>query len=215
MLTKHHCLIVVLPMLVFTAACPPDKVPNPTGSCEAAGTGARAGYHAPGPDAQWLPDCKNPLLREYWRVFARGPNSASTIPRPDGEELLQPACAGPAHELAEIVKRYGLCEQATSSEQVEIVNSMKPADALAVTHFLHGQLRFVADTKAMSIRPYAIPAEIIEACDLHPGRNSQALNEMCDREKDRWNSGSGVGFYYTGPGAVELAERLNELYGVR
>ncbi len=92
---------------------------------------------------------------------------------------------------------------------------MKPADALAVTHFLHGQLRFVADTKAMSIRPYAIPAEIIEACDLHPGRNSQALNEMCDREKDRWNSGSGVGFYYTGPGAVELAERLNELYGVR
>jgi len=37
---------------------------------------------------------------------------------------------------------------------------------------------------------------------------------MCDREAERLRTGLEIGFSYQGPAAVELAARLNELYGV-
>jgi len=88
-----------------------------------------------------------------------------------------------------------------------------PADALMLAHFLHTQLRFmhVDDSRVV---PFAPPTDILDACALHPATNSPALRQICERERDRLRSGTDVGFAYSGPGAVELVERLNELYGI-
>src|SRR5688572_18848786 len=107
----------LLAIAVVTLSCEPE-IANPSGSCRAPNSGARAGYHAPSGD-QWLPDCQNPLRREYWRVFATSPTAAYTIPRLDGHPALQPACTDAQHQLAGVVRRYGLCSPATSTEDVE------------------------------------------------------------------------------------------------
>jgi hypothetical protein len=193
----------------------PDKTPlaitNPTGTCKAPDDGARAGYHAPGDDV-WLLDCKNVLAREYWRVFAQTETSAYVIPRPDGARELAPVCSDTAHELHALVVKYALCEAASSPAALDIINDMAPVDALAITHFLHTQLKFVAG--AQTIDPFPIPTDILDACKLHPEQNSPELVAICDREQDRLDSGETIGFTYEGPGAVELAQRLNELYGI-
>jgi hypothetical protein len=203
---KRACLLALL-----AVACDrPSGVANPTGSCQPSGDGARAGYHAPG-DSDWLPDCQNPLRREYWRVFAQSSTSAYTIPRIDGDPRLQVVCADPAHALAPLTMRYPLCAAADSAEKVARVNDLAPADALALTHFLHGQLRFAAGSS--TIDPFPMPTDIIDACKLHP--NSPELQAMCDREANRLQNGIDIAFPYDGPAAVELAARLNELYGVK
>jgi hypothetical protein len=200
-------------LAVLAAACDradTSGIENPTGTCQAPDSGARAGYHAPG-DSQWLPDCQNPLRREYWRVFALDATTAYTIPRLDGAPQLKPLCTDPQHPLAPLTTRYPLCAPAMSQAEVSRINAMTPADALALTHFLHSQLRFVAGTA--SIAPFPPPTDIIDACKLHP--NDTALTRMCDREADRLRSGVDIAFTYEGPAAVELAARLNELYGVK
>jgi hypothetical protein len=202
----------LVPLAMLAASCGED-IPNPTGSCVAPNDGARAGYHAPNGDT-WLPDCENVLQREYWRVFAVSATSAYTIPRLDGEPRLQPACTDAAHALAVLADRYGLCASAMTTAEVDQVNDMAPVDALAITHFLHAQLRFsVADT-VLGIDPFPIPSDILDACALHAQTTSADLKAMCDRERDRIQSGNDMGFTYTGPGAVELVARLNELYGI-
>lgn len=199
--------------LILACAC--DSAPsNPSGSCTASGSGARAGYHAPG-DSQWMPDCQNPLRREYWRVFLNSARSAYTIPRLDGEPALQPACRDAGHALAPLVQRYGLCAAAENAQQVARVNDLAPADALALTHFLHQGLRFVAGGQGVGIVPFPIPSDIIDACALHPAMNSAALADICAREADRLRNGFDIALTYQGPGGVELAARLDELYGIK
>jgi hypothetical protein len=188
---------------------PNPTIANPTGTCVAPDDGSRAGYHSPGP---WLPDCQGVLKREYWRVFAASEDGAYMLPRPDGAPQLGAPCHGPQHPLASIVKKYGLCNAAMSTQQVDIVNSMNVSDAFAVARYLQSQLTFAATPE--SIEPYPIPSDIIDACALHPSQNSAELIAMCQRESDRLRSGDDIGLQYTGPGAVELAERLNELYGI-
>lgn len=197
---------------MLAASCGAE-IANPTGSCEASGDGARAGYHAPG-ESTWLPDCQNSLLREYWRVFAVSAASSYTIPRLDGEPRLQPACVDASHTMAPLVARYGLCAAAMNDEEVRRVNDMAPIDALTLTHFLHLQLRFTTTDNGLGIDPFPIPADILDACALHAGSNSADLSALCERERDRLQSGIGIGFSYTGPGATELAAHLNELYGI-
>lgn len=198
---------------LLVVGCGPS-IPNPTGSCEAPDDGSRAGYHSPGGDT-WLPDCQNPLRLEYWRVFASAADSAYTMPRLDGERRLAPACADPGHAVAALVQQYGLCAAATTTAEVERVNHMAPADALALTHFLHQQLRFViADGTTPGIDPYPFPTDVLAACGLHVAANSAELNVICDRERDRLRSGIEPLYFYDGPGAVELVARLNELYGI-
>jgi hypothetical protein len=53
-----------------------------------------------------------------------------------------------------------------------------------------------------------------DGAPLHAQTTSADLKTMCDRERDRIQSGNDIGFIYTGPGAVELVARLNELYGI-
>ena len=186
-------------------------VENPTGSCSAPDDGSRAGYHSAGGDSVWVLDCQNPLLREYWRVFARSQESAYVMPRPDGEPRLTSICNDGLHELYALVDNYGLCHPAGSTAEVDRVNNMVVSDALKITHFLHTQLRFEVGG-GLGISPFPIPSDILDACVLDA--NSSDLQQICDRERDRAESGQDIGFDYTGPGAIELVARLNELYGI-
>jgi hypothetical protein len=191
-----------------------SSVVNPTGSCGTIPDPGRIGYG--GGAGTWVPDCQNLLRREYWRVDTMDGKSAYTLPRLDGTPQLQPACADANDALHALVERYALCAAADSEAKVNLVNNMELADALRLTHFLHAQLKF--DVRAAtggapdttSIEPYPLSADILDACALHP--NSPELQAMCVRERN--NLMGGLGLTYTGPAAVELAVRLNELYGV-
>ncbi len=188
-------------------------IENPTGNCVAPDSGGRAGYHHPG-DTQWLPDCKNPLSREYWRVFATTPETAYLMPRPDGYVGLQPACTNEDHPLHPVVLEHSLCKPASSPAEVARINAIHPRDALAIAHELHASLRFVATDDGLGIEPFPIPSDIIDACKLHANDDLPELAAICQREEERLASGQNIGFRYEGPGAVELAKRLNELYGI-
>jgi len=179
---------------------------NPTGSCGTRPDPGRVGYGGGG--ATWVPDCQAPLLREYWRVDTMDGITAYTLPRMDGAPAFQPACADDTDALHELVTRYDLCAPAQSEQQVNIVNSLALADALQLTHYLHLHLQFVSD--GASIAPFPITADILDACALHA--NTPELQALCDRERD--NLEDPLGLSYSGPGAIELAARLNELYGI-
>ena len=201
------------------AASTSTQVSPPSGSaiaqeCIAPDDGSRAGYHS-AQGSTWILDCENPLRREYWRVFLVDGQRAAMIPRPDGAPELQPACANVDHPLHPLVERYALCTPAADATQLMRVNNMLPDDALQIAHFLHTQLRFSTTQAGLGITPYPIPSDILDACALHPQANSPALTALCERERARIQSGDAVGFLYTGPGAGELAQRLNKLYGIQ
>jgi len=185
-------------------------VVNPTGNCTADTNGDRAGYHS-SEGTVYVPDCKSPRAREYWRVFASDAEHAYTIPRLDGAPGLKPACDDATDPLHALVLKYRLCASASSPEEVEIVNRMAIADALTLTHALHGTLRF---TNRDRLAPYAPPTDILDACNLHPTNDAPELAAMCTREQERLESGNDIGYTYEGPGATELARRLNELYDI-
>jgi hypothetical protein len=111
--------------------------------------------------------------------------------------------------------RYFLCqEQALSSEQVEAVNAMSPADALAIAHALHQRLVFVAGEAG--VRPYASPGDILELCQRNAAFRAGPLQERCDFELQAAASGarSEIGWSHTGEQAVVLADALNSLDGI-
>lgn len=147
-------------------------------------------------------------------MFATDANHGYTMPRLDGLSQLAPVCRDTEHPLRAIVDTYRLCEAARTSVEVNRVNHFLIADALQLTHALHLSLRFVATEGGSGIDPFPIPSDIIDACALS-GAPSPELQAICQRENDRLQSGSGVGFTYMGTGGVELVGRLNELYGVR
>jgi hypothetical protein len=188
----------------------PDII-NPTGNCSGGGDGSRAGDHSS--EDTWLPDCENPLAREYYRVFARSGTSAYTMPRLDGASGLQPACMDDEHELAPLTQKYLLCESASSSADVERVNDMLPEDALAITHFLHERLKFDIGPGDRGISPSPFRTDVVDACELR-ARRSEELEAICERERARLRAGTDEGFTYDGQGAVQLVARLNELYGI-
>ena len=187
------------------------SVTNPTGSCKAPDDGGRRGYHSPGAGAVWLPDCQGPLEREYWRVFAVSNTSAYIIPQPAGAPEFAAVCGDSEHELHSLVEKYALCQLLTS-ETLPIANDIDPADALALTHYLHTVLLF--EVVQVGIDPYPFATDIIDACNLHPDANSPAFVELCEREQARLDSGHLIGFTYEDPANAELVARLNELYGI-
>jgi hypothetical protein len=210
-------------VFLLTAACagsngkdqqPAGEIANPSGGCSAPDTGSRAGYHS-ADGSTWLPDCNNPLSREYWRVFAESPDSAYVIPRPDG--AVATICADASHELFELLDGRGLCGD-QGADFVERINHLPLEDALTLTHHLHSTLKFEAlktDGKTTGIAPYPLPSDIVDACALDFSSNSAELEALCQRERERLESGQAIGFSYEGPGADELVLKLNELYGIR
>jgi hypothetical protein len=189
-----------------------DGIQNPSGSCGVRTDGGRKGYL--NVNAIWVPDCRNALHREYWRVFVRDGGQAHIIPRPDGALALHQVCADPRHELRSIVDRYRLCTAAASIEDVRIVNAMSASDALQMTHFLHGQLRFrvVVSGGMAHIHPFPMPSDIIDACESGRGPISPALDLRCQGARQ---PEGGFRMYEDGEAAEDLAARLNELYGIR
>lgn len=190
-------------------------ISNPSGACGTRSDGGRVGYHAPAAGDQWVPDCQNPLLREYWRAFSRDGNTAYVIPTFNAAPELSEPCSDADHELATVVARYGLCSSPQSPDQVDLVNHMELSDALRVIHFLHTQLKFVATQAGVGITPYPLPSDILDACALGGQANSTELDSICRNERDVIDHGFDIGRFYTGPGGVDLAIRLNQLYGIR
>jgi hypothetical protein len=207
-----YCLATVV--LTLGVGCGRPTIGNPSGTCGTRSGGGRAGYNVPDGDDVWVPDCQNPLAREYWRVYSRDGVAGYVIPRPDGAPQLATPCTDSQHDLHPLVVRYELCSGATSTEQVEIINHIDLSDALDITHFLHGQLKFVVSQDFLGIDPFPIPADIVDACVAGGGMNSSDLESICQRERDRLRSGIDIGYSYTGPGAAELVARLNLLYGI-
>ena len=200
-------------VLVLTAACGPN-ITNPSGTCGTRSSGGRIGYHAPDGDDVWVPDCQNPLLREYWRAFSKDGQTAYLIPRPDGAPELQPVCTDPQHQLRGLVDRYLLCAAGMTADQVTVINRIDLADALRITHFLHTQLKFVTISGGRGIQPFAIPSDILDACTLGGHVNSAELEAICESERVAVRNGIEPRVPATGPGGAELVSRLNELYGI-
>jgi hypothetical protein len=185
-------------------------VDNPSGDCRAHGDGGRAGYHSPAGLA-YLPDCMNPLQREYYRVFVDDDGLASMIPRPDGAFIGAGLCDGDDPEVMSLVERYPLCDETLDAAGVERINSMQPGDALRVARLLHERLIFTIPDGELT--PFAPPTDILDACALSSDPSAQ-LTSLCEREADRLQSGNEIGFSYEGVGAAELARLLNRLYGI-
>jgi hypothetical protein len=149
-------------------------------------------------------------------VFVQADGTAYMIPRPDGHPALFFACrSGNEQPFKQILDRYLLCqEQALSAEQVEVVNAMVPADALAIAHVLHERLVFVAGEAG--VRPYAFPGDILELCNESAAFRAGPLKERCDFELEAAASGARneIGWSHTGEQGVVLADALNGLYGI-
>jgi hypothetical protein len=199
---------------------------NPTGSCGTVPASGRIGFSGSG-NSIFVPDCQNPLRRDYWRVRTLDGKHAWTVPRMDGEPRLEPACADANDPLHPLVERYDLCAPADSEGKVDTINNMELADALRLTHFLEGQLRFVAvpapvsltftpPPSSMTIDPFPDWNEVVEACALHT--NSSDLEALCKTVRENLNViDEGVfqpPYFFAGPTAIELAARMNELYGI-
>lgn len=191
-----------------------SDVDNPTGDCVADGDGSRVG-HSPGNDSVYLPDCELDLEREYYRVFAQSDGTAYMIPRPDGHPDFIRACIDDQVPLHDVLQAYSLCQsEALDSAQVEQVNSMAPADALQIAHYLHERLVFFVAEQGVS--PYPQPQDILDLCKTDDDFRNGPMQERCDFELDAEESGSRneIGWIHTGEQAEALAPALNALYGI-
>ncbi len=189
---------------------------NPTGDCVAGGDGSRVG-HSPGADSTYLPDCELNLEREYYRVFVQSDGTAYMIPRPDNHPDFIDVCLSlnESDPLYETARAYSLCQsEAFDSSQVEQINSMAPADALALAHYLHERLVFFVT--ADGVRPYPQAQDILDLCKMDEAFRNGPMQERCDFELDAEESGvrNEIGWVHTGVEAEALAPALNALYGI-
>ena len=191
--------------LLTVLACGP-VIDNPSGDCDAGGDGNRSNYFS---SDQYLPDCQNPLYRELWRVFAETEASAYILPRPDGMGIDFAICDGEDADLTTLFTEYGVCEEYADPD---VINDIKPADALVITNQLHQRLRFSADENG-GLFPWAPDDDILAACTLI---ENQAALSFCALLESRCSGYAcdDIG-YIPGPEAVEaLIPALNELYGI-
>jgi hypothetical protein len=199
---------------VAPAPKPPPNVRNPTGDCATPpGNGARPGH---GPSWRYLPDCKAPLRREYYRVFAWSESVASMFPRPDDAAATIEICTSepPGSPLHALLSRYTLCDK---QPNIERVNKMTAADALAIGHALHERLRFQAN--GGDVRPFPYDDDVLAVCDQMTELAQNELKDRCDYTRDlaRRAAAGPVGEAYRMPPDGEgppLAKALNELYGI-
>ncbi len=234
MKTQHFRAIWLLLSVPFLAAadgggCSGDQpigsndppgggIHNPTGDCTAPGNGAIECYSVPDAGDQWMLDCDHPRDRIYWHVYARsdaGGVSAYMLPRPDGTGIHYAICDGPDAGLATLFEGYGLCEPTLGPGGVEAINSMDLADALAISHALHERLVFTPYEidGSWDIAPFALPADLKAAC---PATDNPSIISKCDHVLDAVCGPTDIGvvFGLTEAEAGELAQALNQLYGI-
>merc|ERR1719215_1112345 len=125
-------------------------------------------------------------------------------------------CTGD-NELSSLFKKYRLCKEMLNSEDIGLLNNMKPAEALNMTHALHKQLRFEGQSigGAWSITPWAAEDDVYDVCNTI---NDAAAASYCDQIRRS--------FECTGP-CIEMAilpsaedikvivPGLNKLYGIQ
>ena len=220
-----------------------NPIQNPSGDChikESTNNGARQGYHSPASSDVYMPDCKNPLKEELWRVFAKKVKNeegksniaAYIIPRPDRLGIEYGLCNGRSSnsdsseekagvsisQIKEIAGKYGLCDERAVPK---IINNMTINDALVLTNFFHSQIKF--ESRNDSIYPWVPDTDILAACELVPISNSTATNEVieqtgnfCAAIKGRCSGQTCTGISISPSAEVvkELVPTLNELYGV-
>lgn len=189
------------------------QVDNPSGGCVAQDNGGRV-EHSPLATDVYLPDCQLDLAREYYRVFVKDDDRAYMIPRPDNHPAFVWACINEQNPLHATLQRYSLCQsEALDGEQVEAVNSMLPADALAIAHYLHDRLVFF--TTEGGVSPYPMAQDILDLCKDDEQFRNGPMRERCDFELAAEDGPrDSIGWSHTGEQARVLVTALNELYGI-
>jgi len=198
-------------------AKPLPNVRNPSGDCASPADNGAGDAYGSGTTARYLPDCKAPLPRQYYRVFAQSESRAWLMPRPDQGAPTLALCASEAagSPLRTLFDKYTLCAK---WPDVNRLNSMTAADAMAIAHALHERLRFTA--LGGETQPYAYANDVLAVCGAKPELANGVLSDRCARERKRWRDmqdGSGALGPYVIPADHEgppLAAALNELYGV-
>jgi len=177
-------------------------------------------YHLPGANDTYLSDCNAPLNREYWRVFAVNESSAYVIPRMDsfGMASKYGMCTG-SDELSSLFKKYRLCKGALDSADIEVLNNMKPADALDITYALHKRLCFQAQATggSWSITPWGPEDDIVDVCNTTT--DTAAASYCYEIKKSSECTGSCVRVAMVITPSAEairvLVPGLNKLYGTQ
>ncbi len=193
-------------LLLLLVGC--ETIDNPTGDCTADGDGSHRCYSVSADT--YLLDCQAPLSRELWRVFAIDAQTAYVIPRPDATGLSLGICDGDDAELADLFDRNGLCVEIADPA---VVNSMTPADALAITHALHERLDFTAEGSGSEwwVSPFAPDGELYDACALS---DSADIADFCASLTETMDAGEcrQLASTFTEAQATAMAAALDELY---
>ncbi len=204
-----------------SSSCNNSTSTSTSTSTSASEDGSRPGYHTPDASDKYLPNCRNPLRREYWRVFQSQDGSAYMIPRPDGlgdkyqicssDQRLSTSTGAPLNDesIADKARKYGLCGNINISElnensngnvhshSIGDINSMEPDDALEFSTIFHRQLEFVQDGEF--IDPYVPDEDILAACEALGANGAAtatatatATTTYCDQVKNKCNLESGA-----------------------
>ena len=194
---------------------------NPSGSCgvdTSDGAGSRPGYSYSSSGTTYVPDCNNPLQREYWRVFVPPDgdgSSAYVIPRPDDTGIKYEFCCDD-DDLCELFKKNGLCG---GDDIVQIINSIPLDEALIMMNKLHEKLVFraeVYDEDTGGITPWAPDDDILEICDTGMTNDANVLDHCSDIRARCNDQGECLeyGIIPSGETVKALTPLLNELYGI-
>ena len=138
------------------------------------------------------------------------------FPRPDGAPGTAQICANEAAgtPLRALFERNTLCD---AQPNIEKVNAMTAADALAIGHALHVRMRFVASRGEVSPFPY--DDDVLAVCDRKPELAKGVLADRCAYTRDLWRRAAEgpIGEEHRMAPDAEgppLAMALNELYGI-
>ncbi|MCA9618257.1 MAG: hypothetical protein KC731_04530 [Myxococcales bacterium] len=193
----------------------PDPV-NPTGDCQPTGNGwlqcYMFTYDAGG---QWLPDCDPPLDHAYWRVHDTGAG-AYVRPPLEATGITFGICDGNDADLVSLFDSNHLCQPTLSETEADAVEHLAVADALAITRALHERLRFegVQDESSLEwfVEPRPQVEDLKEVCN--PG-SSSSFAQACENFVNRGCAGAGPDYLSLDEaGAADLAEALNQYYGI-
>jgi hypothetical protein len=137
------------------------------------------------------------------------------IPRPDATGLTFGFCDGEDQALGDLFLRNGLCVQ---TGDPEVINAMTPADALAISHALHGVLRFQAVDHGeglWDVAPARLDDDLAAACS-DPAVDLGGSADACAFFEGRASGGECTDIYMTldEEGARAFADALNQLYGI-
>jgi hypothetical protein len=150
--------------------------------------------------------------RLYWNIYPNpeAPGTYAIMPRADGTEEIQKACADSASADGQFFREQMFCEFAVAgSIAAKRVTQMQLADAKRISAFLHARLKFHAYEGYLS--PYLQERDIPPLCAL-ASFDKGNLKAECDWAKQGIRPS--IPYNFTPEEADVAAARLNELYGI-